>query len=177
MTDIITKIRREHTFYVTIVAGIILLLLVGCAIGLAMLSRAMEVDRVADIILSQNDIEHRPEELGVARCFAFTVDDEGVDYFPAYTSDLEYYEDLADDIVVTATQTKDGPFKVGEYKFSVTSNETENGTIFIVYDSTIDAVHMRTSLLFIASLYIVGMLVIWWIAYLFSGKTDRKSVV
>ena len=173
MTDIITKIRREHTFYVTMVAGIILLFLVGCAIGLATLSRAMEINRVSDIILSQKDADHRPEELGVARCFAFSVDDEGVDYFPAYTSDLEYYEDLADDIVATAIQKKDGLFKVDEYKFSVTSQETDDGTTFIVYDSTIDAVRMRTSILFIASLYVVGMLVIWWIAYLFSGKTTK----
>ena len=71
MADIISNLRKKHTWYVTGMAGILIAILIGIAVGTMFISLDVHAENVLDDVLHSSYSDVRPESVGSARCFSF----------------------------------------------------------------------------------------------------------
>ena len=64
MSDIIANLRKKHTWYVTGVAGILLAILIGIAVGTMFISLDVHAENVLDDVLRSSYTDVRPESVG-----------------------------------------------------------------------------------------------------------------
>ena len=173
MADIISNLRKKHTWYVTGVAGILLAILIGIAVGTMFISLDVHAENVLDDVLHSSYTDFRPESVGSDRCFSFVLSGNTAYYSPAYQNDVEYYGDAINGIIDKAVSEKEGNFKYAGYRFSVKSEEKGGHTMYAVYDRTADVLRIRSFLFTLIAMYILCMLAITILAYLFSAKTTQ----
>lgn len=173
MADIIANLRKKHTWYVTGVAGILLAILIGIAVGTMFISLDVHAENVLDDVLRSSYTDTRPESVGSARCFSFVLSGNTAYYSPAYQNDVEYYGDAINGIIDKAVSEKEGNFKYAGYRFSVKSEEKGGHTTYAVYDRTADVLRIRSFLFTLIAMYVLCMLAITILAYLFSAKTTQ----
>lgn len=173
MSDIIANLRKKHTWYVTGVAGILLAILIGIAVGTMFISLDVHAENVLDDVLHSSYTDTRPESVGSARCFSFVLSGNTAYYSPAYQNDVEYYGDAINGIIDKAVSEKEGNFKYAGYRFSVKSEEKGGHTMYAVYDRTADVFRIRSFLFTLIAMYVLCMLAITILAYLFSAKTTQ----
>lgn len=173
MSDIIANLRKKHTWYVTGVAGILLAILIGIAVGTMFISLDVHAENVLDDVLHSSYTDTRPESVGSARCFSFVLSGNTAYYSPAYQNDVEYYGDAINGIIDKAVSEKEGNFKYAGYRFSVKSEEKGGHTTYAVYDRTADVLRIRSFLFTLIAMYVLCMLAITILAYLFSAKTTQ----
>ena len=173
MADIIANLRKKHTWYVTGVAGILLAILIGIAVGTMFISLDVHAENVLDDVLHSSYTDVRPESVGSDRCFSFVLSGNTAYYSPAYQNDVEYYGDAINGIIDKAVSEKEGNFKYAGYRFSVKSEEKGGHTMYAVYDRTADVLRIRSFLFTLIAMYVLCMLAITILAYLFSAKTTQ----
>lgn len=173
MADIISNLRKKHTWYVTGVAGILLAILIGIAVGTMFISLDVHAENVLDDVLRSSYTDTRPESVGSARCFSFVLSGNTAYYSPAYQNDVEYYGDAINGIIDKAVSEKEGNFNYAGYRFSVKSEEKGGHTMYAVYDRTADVFRIRSFLFTLIAMYVLCMLAITILAYLFSAKTTQ----
>ena len=173
MADIIANLRKKHTWYVTGVAGILLAILIGIAVGTMFISLDVHAENVLDDVLRSSYTDVRPDSVGSARCFSFVLSGNTAYYSPAYQNDVEYYGDAINGIIDKAVNEKEGNFKYAGYRFSVKSEEKGGHTMYAVYDRTADVLRIRSFLFTLIAMYVLCMLAITILAYLFSAKTTQ----
>ena len=173
MADIISNLRKKHTWYVTGVAGILLAILIGIAVGTMFISLDVHAENVLNDVLHSSYTDTRPESVGSDRCFSFVLSGNTAYYSPAYQNDVEYYGDAINGIIDKAVSEKEGNFKYAGYRFSVKSEENGSHTMYAVYDRTADVLRIRSFLFTLIAMYILCMLAITILAYLFSAKTTQ----
>ncbi len=173
MTNIIAELRRRHTLYVTIVAGVLLFVLIGTAIGIMFLSVDVEADNTMERVLGQGYDATRPDEDTLSRCFAFVLSGDTAYFFPAYTNEVEHYGEDINEIIRLAVTKNEGKFAYNGQKFSVSSTVKNGLRVFAVYDRTADVYRIRSTIFVLLVLYFCSMAVITILAYLFSAKTTQ----
>ena len=173
MADIIANLRKKHTWYVTGVAGILLAILIGIAVGTMFISLNVHAENVLDDVLHSSYTDTRLESVGSDRCFSFVLSGNTAYYSPAYQNDVEYYGDAINGIIDKAVSEKEGNFKYAGYRFSVKSEEKGGHTMYAVYDRTADVLRIRSFLFTLIAMYVLCMLAITILAYLFSAKTTQ----
>jgi signal transduction histidine kinase len=173
MSDIISNLRKKHTWYVTGVAGILLAIILGIAVGSFFISLDIEADNILNTVLSSYDSPHRPEALGASRCFAFLNDDGTVVCSKAYEADVEYYKNGILNIINDAINKENGNFNCEGHRFVVKSVDTKFGKIYAVYDRTEDILHVRSAVLILTVAYALTIIIVALFAFAFSAMTTK----
>lgn len=173
MADIVANLRKRHTLYVTAVAGILLLIMIGIAVAAMFISLDIQAENTLDDILESFYHDYRPESVGSARCFAFVLQGTTAYYSPAYQTDIEHYGDDVNKIIDLAVQTEHGYFRAVGRQFLVKAVQKNGMTVYAVYDRTADALRTRSVLFICIAIYFFAMGTITILAYLFSAKTTQ----
>lgn len=173
MADIVANLRKKHTIYVTIVAGILLAIILGIAVGTLLITLGVETDKTLSAVLSSYNSADRPEEIGASRCFAFVVDDNVALFSRAYQHDVEYYGADISHIIREAVNTEDGLFVCAGQKFAVKTMQTAEGTTYAVYDRTEDVMRVRSLVFILVAIYALSIAIVALFAYSFSAKTTQ----
>ena len=155
-----------------IIAAIFLLIMFGAVYGLLWSNDKTTESRMLD------DALNRPFGGGGAPAvkedlvYTFIVNGQDIS-MNGYSNFVEQYGDDALTIVSYAIQQKSGDFSYGNRHFAVKSKETPNGTLFALHDRTSRHEQLITVLIETIALYCAAVLLIFFIAYLFSAKTLR----
>ncbi len=173
MNDIIANLRKKHTLYVTSVAGILLLVLIGTAIGIMFISVGVEAENAMKQVLTADYDSIRPDDVALSRCFAFVLSGDTAYYFPAYQNEVEYYGDEINDIISMAVNKGEGNFRCRGQRFAVMNTQKNGVTVYAVYDRTADVYRIRSTIFVLLALYLCSMAIISILAYLFSAKTTE----
>ncbi len=171
VSDIIDKVRLKHMLYTTLIAGLILLVLLGGFFALLMASVFGNArDTMQKVLDSQGG--GLPVDDSGARCFCFYVSENTARYYPAYSHDVAYYGADIKEIMQTAADVGDGTFEYEDKYFFVASKERAGGvTDYAVYDATADKFMLVRTFMILISLYGVTLVVIALLAYAFSRST------
>lgn len=170
MEEIIRKLRIKHTLFTTIVAGIILLTLLGGFFGILHASTSLVANRTMEDVLAIGDNTRPPDG---TRCFAFSLVGGQCLISSKYNADLEYYGEISDvrNILKKAVEVGHGNFNVDNMYFSVISVEDATGIKYAVYDRTWDRNVLVNTALILSVFYVCAMLLVGLLAYLLSVKT------
>ncbi len=171
MSDIIDKVRLKHMLYTTLIAGLILLVLLGGFFALLMASVSGNARETMQKVLDSQGGGLPVDDSG-ARCFCFYVSDNTARYYPAYSHDVAYYGADIKDIMQTAADIGDGTFAYEDKYFFVASKTRTDGAVdYAVYDATADRFMLVRTFMILISLYGVTLVVIAILAYAFSRST------
>ena len=169
--ELIKKLRIKFALNAMIIAAIFLFVIFGAIYGLLWSNDSMTESNMLDEAL------RRPISSGMPavkedQVYVFTVDGSTVT-MSGGTNFTALYGDDADKIIYAASTTANGKFAVNGRYFAVKSTMTPTGIVYALHDRTSRHDQLITVLIETIALYCASVLLIFFIAYLFSAKTLR----
>ena len=168
--EIIKKLRLKFALNAMIIAAIFLLVMFGAVYGLLWSNDITTENRMLDSAIN------RPDDMSggmpVKEDLVYTFVANGYDVAMVnYSNFVAQYGDDAIYIVTKAIDKGDGTFSYGDRHFAVKSVETSTGTKYVLHDRTTRHEQLILVLIETIVLYCASVLLIFFIAYLFSAKT------
>lgn len=163
------RLRIHYTLTTTLVAAVFLAIVFGGLVGLMFASNSVMSQRTLERALeeySQSAPSLSPEHT----CIIIYTDGSGA---IRASSNIDYYEDYAEQIAREAIKTGSGRFKVGGCHFAVEQKALDGGTLYAVIDRTMRREELIDTVLQVALLYACSIGLVGIIAYILSAKTLR----
>lgn len=170
--EIIKKLRLKFALNAMIIAAIFLLVMFGAVYGLLWSNDITTENRMLDSAINRPDDMSggMPVKEDLVYTFATYTGDSKI-YMVNLDSFVEQYSNNANGIVQKAIDKGDGTFSYGDRHFAVKSVETSTGTKYVLHDRTTRHEQLILVLIETIVLYCASVLLIFFIAYLFSAKT------
>lgn len=170
--EIIKKLRLKFALNAMIIAAIFLLVMFGAVYGLLWSNDITTENRMLDSAINRPDDMSggMPVKEDLVYTFATYTGDSKI-YMVNLDSFVEQYSNDANGIVQKAIDKGDGTFSYGDRHFAVKSVETSTGTKYVLHDRTTRHEQLILVLIETIVLYCASVLLIFFIAYLFSAKT------
>ena len=169
--DLIKKLRLKFALNSMIIAAIFLFVMFGAVYGLLWSNDVSTENRMLD------DALFRPIDMGgipfVKEELVYSFSKDGTMSTQQLNILQEQYGDDADDIIAKALEKGNGKFTYAGRNFAVKSTETPDGTRYVLHDRTSRHEQLVLVLIETIALYLAAVLLIFFIAYLFSSKTLR----
>lgn len=169
--ELIKKLRIKFALNAMIIAAIFLFVMFGAIYGLLWSNDTMTESNMLDEAL-RRPINGGMPAVKEDQVYVFTIDGSVVTMSNA-TSFTALYGDEADKIIYTAKETANGNFSVNGRYFAVKSTIKDGVVSYALHDRTSRHEQLITVLIETIALYCAAVLLIFFIAYLFSAKTLR----
>lgn len=169
--DLIKKLRIKFALNAMIIAAIFLLVMFGAVYGLLWSNDASTERR---ILTDAASMPFMPGGAGVKEdlVYTFVINGSSVEMTNA-TEFVEQYGDDANSILAKAIDKENGNFTYGDRHFAVQCVDTPSGRKYALHDRTSRHEQLVLVLVETIALYCAAVLLIFFIAYLFSSKTLR----
>lgn len=171
MENVLKQLRMRFTVTSCLLAGLVLVLLLGAFLGILFASTELTSAQLLDNMLDSPDVYYE-DEMG-RRAFAFYYEkgSSSAEVFVAYRDVLSAYGDDAERIVGSAVNVNDGKFRIGSMYFRVMSRSYGPGrTLYAVMDRTSDKQNLASTGILLAFIYVAAIIVIALISYIFSSR-------
>ncbi|MBQ9276694.1 MAG: HAMP domain-containing histidine kinase [Clostridia bacterium] len=170
--EIIKKLRLKFALNAMIIAAIFLLVMFGAVYGLLWSNDITTENRMLDSAINRPDDMSggMPVKEDLVYTFVTNTGDNTI-YMVNLDSFSEQYGDDAAYIVTKAINKGNGNFSYGDRHFAVKSVATSTGMKYVLHDRTTRHEQLILVLIETIVLYCAAVLLIFFIAYLFSAKT------
>ena len=169
--DLIKKLRIKFALNAMIIAAIFLLVMFGAVYGLLW---SNDVSTEKRMLTDAASMPFMPGGAVVKEdlVYTFVINGTTIEMTNA-TEFLNQYGDDANGIVSAAIEQENGIFKYGDRHFAVKCVDTPSGTKYALHDRSSRHEQLMLVLVETIALYCAAVLLIFFIAYLFSSKTLR----
>ena len=169
--DLIKKLRIKFALNAMIIAAIFLLVMFGAVYGLLW---SNDVSTEKRMLTDAASMPFMPGGAVVKEdlVYTFVVSGNNIEMTNA-TEFLNQYGDDANGIVSAALEKENGIFKYGDRHFAVECVDTPSGKKYALHDRSSRHEQLMLVLVETIALYCAAVLLIFFIAYLFSSKTLR----
>lgn len=162
--DILKKHRLNYTISIVLMAALFLTVIFSIFILISAATNATDEQEALSSVLDM-----RPGVPTDIQCFYFI---DGVPSDEISKNAVIYGEEL-DEIIKTASETKEGKFQCGRRYFVVANKQVPGGTLYAVYDRTAHHKELIDRAIQSALMLCLALIIIGIIAYIISSKTLR----